>query len=247
MVSLTKPRIPFGVSIVSIALNLVLIVGGFAYAANSGGLRRILMKFDMAKMPSTRQAFQIKDEERFRLLPDTAAEVVFAGDSLIADGPWGEIYSDIHNRGIGGDRTDNLLGRLDEIVASHPRKVFLLIGSNDISAGAPVVQILRNYRAILSKIQAESPETKVYVSALLPVNLNCSKSPVYSNKEVQAVNEPLRGLVEEFPSARFLDFKEQLVDPKGDLKEEYTTDGYHLNLKAYLALRRKVWAILDQP
>ena len=243
MISPTKLRILIGALVISVASN----VGICSYLAYSGGLRRILMKFDLAKMPSTRQAFQIKDEERFRLLPDTPAEVVFAGDSLIADGPWGEIYSDIHNRGIGGDRTDNLLGRLDEIVASHPKKVFLLIGSNDISAGVPVVQILRNYRAILAKIQADSPETKVFVSALLPVNLNCSHSPVYSNKEVQAVNEPLRSLVGEFPSVQFLDFREQLTDPNGDLKAEYTTDGYHLNLKAYLALRQKVRSILDQP
>lgn len=243
MISPTKLRILIGALVISVASN----VGICSYLAYSGGLRRILMKFDLAKMPSTRQAFQIKDEERFRLLPDTPAEVVFAGDSLIADGPWGEIYSDIHNRGIGGDRTDNLLGRLDEIVASHPKKVFLLIGSNDISAGVPVVQILRNYRAILAKIQAESPETKVFVSALLPVNLNCSQSPVYSNKEVQAVNEPLRSLIGEFPSVRFLDFREQLTDPNGDLKAEYTGDGYHLNLKAYLALRQKVRSILDQP
>ena len=47
-------------------------------------------------------------------------EVVFAGDSLVADGPWAEFYSEIHNRGIGGETTSGLLGRLDEITEGRP-------------------------------------------------------------------------------------------------------------------------------
>lgn len=247
MVSFTKRQVPFGWFIVSVALNLGLILGCLIYIANSGGLRRILMKFNLATMPPMRAEFQLKDEERFRLLPNTSAEVVFAGDSLIAGAPWSELYTEIHNRGIGGDRTDDLLRRLDEILESQPRKIIILIGCNDLSAGVPANQILRNYRAILTKIQKDSPKTKVYVSALLPVNSSFTDLVLYSNKDVQAVNELLESLVREFPPDQFFDLKDQLVDNKGELKQEYTNDGYHININAYLAIQGTIRALLDQP
>lgn len=43
-------------------------------------------------------------------------------------------YSNIKNRGIGGgDTTDGVLARIDEIICFKPIAVFLLIGINDIS------------------------------------------------------------------------------------------------------------------
>lgn len=240
---MTKQRALIGSLIASVALNLAMVI----YLANSGGLRRMLLKLDLVQMSKERAEFQIKDTEKFRLLPNTPAEVVFAGDSLVADGPWSELFSEIHNRGIGGERTFGLLERLDEILESCPKKIFFLIGSNDLSNVVPVAQILRNYRAILLKVQAESPATKMYVSALLPINSSDSKAPIYTNQDVQAVNGPLRSLVQEFPSARFFDLTELLVDDKGALKPEYSTDGLHLNVKGYLAIKPLIGAMLDQP
>ena len=205
------------------------------------------MGLDLVQASKERQAFQLEDERRYRLLPNTAHEIVFAGDSLVADGEWSEFYSDVHNRGIGGDRTDNVLDRLDEILESHPQKLVFLMGSNDLSAGVPVVQILRNYRAILNQVVQQSPDTRIFVSALWPVNPSFTVPPFYSNQDVQAVNQPLRQLVGEFPNARFFDLHDLLADDQGELKRAYTGDGLHLNLQGYLAIQEKIQAILNQP
>ncbi|HPQ96908.1 MAG TPA: GDSL-type esterase/lipase family protein, partial [Thiolinea sp.] len=61
------------------------------------------------------------------------------------------------NRGIGGDDTGGVLGRLDEVVRSRPDKIFLMIGTNDLSAGKSVEQIIANYRLILRRIREASP------------------------------------------------------------------------------------------
>ena len=240
---MTRRWIANGALIASVALNLGLI----GYLANSGGLRRILLKLDLVTLPPTRAPFQIKDEERYRLLPNTRDEVVFAGDSLVNDGPWAELFSEVHNRGIGGDRTDGLLGRLDEILAAHPKQIFFLVGSNDLSGAVPPVQILRNYRAILTRVRDESPRTRVVVSSLLPVNPNFPTPPVYSNRDVRGLDEPLRALVADFPAARFVDLTAALVDANGELRAEYSTDGLHLSLPGYLALAPKVREALDAP
>ena len=82
--------------------------------------------------PSSRRRWK----PAIRKLPNTAAEVVFAGDSLVADGPWAEFYTEIHNRGIGGERPSRASSsRLDEITEGSPRKLFLLVGANDLAAG----------------------------------------------------------------------------------------------------------------
>lgn len=243
MVDNMRRRLVDGALFASILLNLAL-VGHLDYV---GGFRRILMKFDLVTMPPNRAPFQVKDEERFRLLPNTPAELVFAGDSLIGDGPWAELFSDVHNRGIGGDRTDGLLARLDEILASHPCRIVFLIGSNDLSNAVPPVQILRNYRAILTRVARESPTTRVIVAALLPVNPNFPTSPVYSNRDARALDEPLRALVAEFPCARFVELTRFLGDAQGELRPEYTTDGLHLSLLGYLAIAPRIREALDGP
>ena len=42
---------------------------------------------------------------------------------------------------MGGDRVNGVLQRLDEVVASSPDKVFLMIGINDLGWGVDVQEI----------------------------------------------------------------------------------------------------------
>ena len=212
----------------SLALNLGLV----GYLATSAGLRRIFLKLDLVELPHEPAPFQIEDVERFRLLPDTPDEVVFAGNSLINEGPWAEFYSPIRNRGIGAERTDGLL---------------LLIGPNDLSQAAPPAQFLRHYRTILERVLAESPATRIVVCGLLPVNQLFANPSAYSNEDVGAVNVQLKGLAAELQAARFLDLTPELADDRGDLKPDLTRDGKHLNLRGDLAIKDKIRATLEQP
>lgn len=227
----------------SIALNLGLV----GYLANSGGLRRILLRLDLVELPHDPAQFQIDDVETFRLLPNTPGEVVFAGDSLVNDGRWSEFFTPIRSRGIGGQRTDELLKRLDEILESRPSRLFLLVGSNDLSQAVPPAQLLRHYRTILERVKAGSPATAVVICGLLPVNQKFKNPPAYSNEDVHAVNEGLARLAAEFPPARFLDLTPELADEHGDLKPELSKDGLHLNVRGYLAIQDKVRAALELP
>lgn len=227
----------------SLALNLGLV----GYLATSGGLRRILLKLDLIELPYNPAPFQVADVERFRLLPDTPGEVIFAGDSLINEGPWAEFYSPIRNRGVGGERSDGLLKRLDEILASRPRRLLLLTGSNDLSQAVPPAQLLRHYRTILERVRAESPATRTVVCGLLPVNQRFVNSSIYSSEDVRVVNVQLKELAAEFPAARFLDLAPVLADDRGNLEPELTRDGLHLNVRGYLAIKDKIGAALEQP
>jgi lysophospholipase L1-like esterase len=219
--------------VASVSLNIALI----AYLANSGGLRRIFLKMDLAELPKTRMDFQKEIEARYRKFPNTPAEIVFAGDSIMGDGPWAELFSDVHNRGVGGDTVAGVLGRIDEILESKPRKLFLLIGANDLASAVPDAQYIRHYRALLERIRKDSPETVVNVLAIFPVNMTFPIQPTYDNARVVEANRKLKELVAEFPGVRFLDLTKLLVDDGGSLRREFSTDGMHVNVDGYLAIR----------
>lgn len=53
---------------------------------------------------------------------------------------------------ISGDTSAGVLNRLDEVVARHPKIVFLIIGSNDLQMGVPVPAITANIRLIVGAL-----------------------------------------------------------------------------------------------
>lgn len=73
----------------------------------------------------------------FEQLPIRGNDIVFLGNSITDGCEWAELFNNRHikNRGISADRSGWLLDRLDPIVNGHPKKLFLMIGTNDLAAG----------------------------------------------------------------------------------------------------------------
>ena len=69
----------------------------------------------------------------FEQLPIRGNDIVFLGNSITDGCEWAELFNNRHikNRGISADRSGWLLDRLDPIVNGHPKKLFLMIGTND--------------------------------------------------------------------------------------------------------------------
>ncbi len=227
----------------SIALNLAFLVDH----ARRGTLRRIFTRLDLVEAPADRSAYQDSMESRYRKLQDRPGGIVFAGDSLIFQGPWSEFYSDIHNRGIPNETSALLLGRLGVITRGKPRKVILLTGANDFIQGVPISQLIKNCRSILETIRAESPRTEVAMIGLLPVNPSLPVASRQDNASRVEANRQLLSLTLEFPGTRFLDLTRWLVDESGKLRREFTSDGLHLTLEGYLAVREAVQGLVDDP
>jgi lysophospholipase L1-like esterase len=231
-------RCLYPILIISLALNVACAATFVARVTRKGGMRYLLGRLDLRDAEQQPLPFQTDWRARLRKLPNTEAEIVFAGDSLVADGPWAELYSPIKNRGIGGETTAGLLDRLGEVTESQPRKVFLLIGTNCLAADIPVAQVVRNYRKILEQIRRESPRTRVFVISVLPVNQHLAQGPVHDNATIHELNHRLRDLAGQFERVTFLDVFDALTDANGDLRKDLTTDGLHLNIDGYLILGR---------
>lgn len=74
---------------------------------------------------------------QFEVLPVLPGDTVFLGDSITEGGSWHELFpsSRVRNRGIGGEVTTGVLGRVNQISRGAPSQVFLLIGTNDLAFG----------------------------------------------------------------------------------------------------------------
>jgi lysophospholipase L1-like esterase len=172
----------------------------------------------------------------FQTMPDRAGEVVWLGDSITDGGEWSELFPGVVtlNRGISADNTFGILYRIREITRRKPRKVFLLIGINDIARGIPDSVILYNYRRIVDSIRWQSPATQLYVQSLLPTNNAYSDFKNHQNKteHIDYINGQLRQLCLQRKLV-YVDLHAAFADKEGKLNSRYTNDGLHLTGAGY--------------
>lgn len=174
----------------------------------------------------------------FELLPIKADDIVFLGDSLTDGGEFSELFGMecIKNRGIRSDDIPGVEKRLDPILSGNPKKIFLLIGINDISHGTSVNKLAQQYEKLVKKIAAQSPGTKLYLQSVLPVNNFFKRYKSLQGKEtaITELNERIKSIARSY-GATWVDLRPALADESGNLKIEYTNDGLHLNGQGYQA------------
>ena len=167
--------------------------------------------------------------------------IVFLGNSITDGGEWAELFNNRHvkNRGISADRSGWLLDRLDPIINGHPKKLFLMIGTNDLAVGITPEEVAANIEKLLDRFAEESPWTKIYVQSILPVNGVDTKAKPKNHwkkgTEIIETNKLLETLCEGRKNVMYVDVYSALVDEKGMLDKQYTNDGLHLMGEGYLA------------
>ena len=170
----------------------------------------------------------------FKSNPLNYNDVVFLGNSITQGGKdWSKRlnYPNIKNRGIGGDVTDGVLARIDEIVYFKPKAVFLLIGINDLwNNGSPdnpsAEYIGNNIIKIAQVISAKAPKTKVYVQTVLPIDKEIYKNNILKVNEIIEANEKENAY-------EIIDLYSIFATENGLIKKELSSDGIHLNEKGY--------------
>ena len=193
----------------------------------------------VAKIDSSYKNWYYNSREDFyTLLEHIQYDVVFFGNSITERGDWQELIGSrlaVANRGIGGDNSFGLKARLPGIVKLKPKKVFIMIGTNDIGRGLPVDVILTNYRAIIETMKVQLPKTKIYIQSALPLNDELLNYDYLKNKSQQIVqlNKGLQSLANETQTV-YVDLEPIFSSEKNVLNPKHTSDGIHLKAEAYL-------------
>ena len=222
----------------SLGLNLALVLTMSAWVYKKGGVQYLGEQTGLIRTTHQHQPWQRNWIERNNKLPNTRDEIVFLGDSITAAAPWAEYFSIIRNRGIGGDTTDGVLQRLEEVTESRPRAVFVQLGTNDLSKEISVSEIATNMEAIIEQIMAESPDTRVFIAGVMPLNLDMRDSVLHERKQDQIpkLNEAYRAIADAHERVVYIDLYGHVVDRDGQFKQSYTHDGLHPNDKGYAAM-----------
>jgi lysophospholipase L1-like esterase len=168
---------------------------------------------------------------------DMARGVVLFGDSLFEGYDFPKTRAipglRVRNLGIPGDTTQGMLARVGGI--HDPDFVFLLAGVNDLLFGERPEDIVAGHRRLWDAI-ARPGGPLLVLHPLLPVNQARLDASSWPFKDANARIYDLNFHLEALASRRgipILDFRDPLIGPDGDLREEYTPDGLHLLPAAY--------------
>jgi lysophospholipase L1-like esterase len=142
------------------------------------------------------------------------------------------------NMGISGDFTSGVLRRIKYAIDLQPKRIFIMIGINDILKSVPQERIKSQYAEIISTLRKETPSTIIYIESNLPTT-NMGGNEIANQAvvaRVQDLNSFLQTLCTD-ENIRFVNLYPEFQTNENHLISEYSYDGLHLNDNGY-----KIWA-----
>jgi len=175
-------------------------------------------------------------------------DLTFIGDSITQGwegagrGVWKEFYGNRKavNLGIGGDRTQHVLWRLDNgnVEGISPKLAVVMIGTNNSGRGRSTApEMVDGVTAVIAKIRAKLPKTKVLLLDIFP------RGQAFNEQrgKILQVNQALRRL-ESDPAITYLPIGHHFIENDGSLSKEIMPDALHLSTKGY-----RIWAEAIEP
>lgn len=189
----------------------------------------------------TIERWQDMHAEDVAIAKNDDVELLFIGDSITEGWPqglWDEYFGayTAANFAIGGDKTENLLWRLDNGATGQldPQVVSLLIGVNNfgLSNHSPE-EVIAGIEAVVGKLKQKFPKAKILLHGIFPHKESAQHQ---ARDQVRQVNRAVAKLADD-PRVHFLDIGTQLVEASGDISPEIMPDYLHLSEQGY-----RIWA-----
>ena len=198
------------------------------------------------KNPERHERFM---KDRDELQKKGPIELVFEGDSITDGwrGPGRAIFEEDYakpyncfNTGIGGDRTEHLLWRIDhgELDGLHPKAVVLMIGTNNLGTGQSVQDTVAGITAVVEAIHQTLPEAKILLLGVFPRGHEKSDA---MREKINDVNDGIKKL-EGKDNVTYLDIGPKFLEENGALEKNIMPDYLHPNEKGYM-----IWAEAMRP
>ena len=183
-------------------------------------------------------------------------QLVFLGDSITqgwagkGKAVWEKVWVPLKaaNFGIGGDRTEHVLWRLENgnFDGLKPKEIVVMIGTNNTGhQGRPQKEIngeiyqctaeqtAEGVKAILAKLKAKCPQAKILLLAIFPRGANPADKFRLQNDETNKIIKTFADNKTVF----FMDLGPKFLEADGTLSKEIMPDLLHPNEKGY-----EIWA-----
>ncbi len=180
------------------------------------------------------------------------AQLVFLGDSITAGwsgkgkAAWERVWAPMKavNFGIGGDRTEHILWRLQNgnYDGLKPKLTVLMIGTNNtghqgrsaiehdgVVYTSPAAHTASGVEAIIKKLQEKQPQMKILLLAIFPRGADNNDKYRQQNSETNALIAKLA----DGKKVHFLDINAAFLGADGTLSKEIMPDLLHPNEAGY--------------
>ena len=198
--------------------------------------QRLEHEAQVAQYRQDKMAIYLAENEQYA---DYEVDVAFLGDSLTDLYDLQSHYPQfvVSNRGIGGDTTLDLEGRLEtSLYALKPKVAVMLIGANNPKT------MLENYESILRGFRDNAPKTRIILLSMTSMGGDWG---IY-NEYAEQNNLRIRQLAEEYGFA-FVDLYFPLQDPAtGEIRPEYAVDGCHFTQEGYDVITSLITPVIQE-
>jgi lysophospholipase L1-like esterase len=166
--------------------------------------------------------------------------LLFLGDSITQGWEkqkeiWDDTFGkyDPANFGIGGDRTQHVLWRIEngELDNIKPKVAVIMIGTNNL-ASDPADKIAEGVEKIVKETRDKSG-AKVLLLGIFPRGADPKDEKTKGLREkIVQINERIAKL-DDGTNIKYLDIKDKFLEPDGTIKKEIMPDYLHLSKEGY--------------
>ncbi len=174
-------------------------------------------------------------------------DLIFIGDSIThgwegrGKKVWEKYYGKRNavNLGIGGDRTQHVIWRLQNgnLKGISPKLAVIMIGTNNSGSNTPK-EIAAGIKEIVNVLQDKTPKTKILILGIFPRGKD-------KNDKRRQVNEKTNEIVKTFADDQrvfYLDIGDNFLEADGTLSRKIMPDLLHLSEEGYT-----IWAKSIEP
>ncbi|MDE0569216.1 MAG: platelet-activating factor acetylhydrolase IB subunit [Verrucomicrobiales bacterium] len=174
-------------------------------------------------------------------------DLVLIGDSIThgwegsGKNVWEKFYGKRNavNLGIGGDRTQHVIWRLDNgnVKGISPKAAVVMIGTNNSGNNSPE-EIADGLAAITKQLREKLPKTKVLLLGIFPRGTNKDDGRRQVNEKSNAIFKKLA----DGKDVHYLDIGDKFLESDGTLTRKIMPDLLHLSVEGYT-----IWAESIEP
>ena len=184
-------------------------------------------------------------------------DLLFIGDS-ITDGWQGggnEVWKTYYgnrkamNAGIGGDRTEHVLWRLENgnMDGLKPKLAVIMIGTNNSGLGRDgntAEEIGEGITAIVHKVQERSPDTKILILAIFPRGdmSESKREATLAQREKNAKASEIASKLADDKTIFYMDIGKHFMNSDGSIPRLVMNDLLHPTFEGYA-----IWAAAIEP
>src|SRR6185295_5375297 len=186
--------------------------------------------------------------------PAENQRVVFLGDSITDGWRLNEYFGDrdFINRGISGQITGEMLGRMKEdVINLKPRAILVLAGTNDFARGIAIRTIEDNL-SMIADLAVYNNIQPMFASVLPVSDYHRDVNPTYaqsirrSPRLIRELNDWIQSMCVQ-RHFTYVDYFSAIVDQAGSMPADMADDGLHPNAKGYRVMAPIALAAIEKP